>query len=161
MDVFEYAMQMEKDGEAYYRSIAAETESEGLRTILTFLADEEVKHYNIFKKMRDGKVDEVPESSLISDAKNIFQQMKESGETFDFKEKQVAYYEKAMQIEQDAVDLYLKHAEETDDPGEERNMRKIAEEEKRHYRLFESIRDFVQRPEQWLEDAEWNHLDEY
>jgi hypothetical protein len=39
MNIFEYAMQIEKDGEDYYRQLAQQTVSKGMRTILAMLAD--------------------------------------------------------------------------------------------------------------------------
>ena len=51
MDIFEYAIQMEKDGEDYYCQLAQQAANEGLKTILAMLADEEVKHRNIIEKM--------------------------------------------------------------------------------------------------------------
>ena len=49
MDIYEYAMQMEKDGEAYYRDLAGKTSHQGLKSILGMLADAEVKHYKLFE----------------------------------------------------------------------------------------------------------------
>jgi hypothetical protein len=39
----------------------------------------------------------------------------------------------------------------------------LAAEEKKHLRIMENIVEFVSRPEpgNWLENAEWYHLDEY
>jgi len=51
MNIFEYAMQMEKDGEDYYRQLAQQTVNKGMRTILAMLADEEVKHYNVLESV--------------------------------------------------------------------------------------------------------------
>ena len=51
MNVFEFAMKMEKDGEAFYREIAKKTNNAGLQKIFNTLADEEVVHYNTFKKL--------------------------------------------------------------------------------------------------------------
>lgn len=161
MNIFEYAMQMEQDGEAYYRDMAAKTSNKGLRTILTFLADEEVKHYEIFKSLSEGKGGMLPPSSLTSSAKNIFRQMRESGDSFDFEAKQTAYYEKAQQMEQQAVDFYTEKAAETDNTVERELLLRIAEEEKKHFELFGAIKDFISQPERWLENAEWNHLVEY
>ena len=42
MDIYQFAMQMEKDGENYYRKLAAECGVPGLQKIFTMLADEEV-----------------------------------------------------------------------------------------------------------------------
>lgn len=164
MNVFDYAMKMEQDGEAYYREGAKEAEgngNKGLATILNFLADEEVKHYNIFKAMKEGKRDSLPPSNLMRDVKNIFEEMKESGDTFNFDAKQVDYYEKAKVVEKESEDFYREKAAETTAVHEKDNLLKIADEEARHYRLLDSIKEFVQRPERWLEDAEWNHLEDY
>lgn len=51
MNVYEYAMKVEKEGEAYYREMAEISPNAGLKRIFTMLADEEVKHYNVFKSM--------------------------------------------------------------------------------------------------------------
>jgi len=47
MNIYEFAMQMEKDGENYYRHLAEESTITGLGKIFTMLANEEVKHFNI------------------------------------------------------------------------------------------------------------------
>lgn len=39
MDIFKYAMRMEKDGENYYRQLAGQTANGGLKAILVMLAD--------------------------------------------------------------------------------------------------------------------------
>ena len=38
---------------------------------------------------------------------------------------------------------------------------KLAEEEKKHYRLMSNLVDFVASPKTWLEDARFTRLDEY
>ena len=53
MDIYEFALQMEKDGEDYYRDQALNAGNKGLKNIFTFLADAEAHHYNILKKMKD------------------------------------------------------------------------------------------------------------
>ena len=53
MDIYSFALQMEKDGENYYRELATKSGSEGLKKIFTMLADEEVKHFRLIEKMRE------------------------------------------------------------------------------------------------------------
>ena len=162
MNVFEFAMQMEKDGESYYRELADSANNEGLNRILNFLADEEVKHFNIFKRMAGGKVEALPASTLMTDVKNIFVEMKERGESFDFDvEKQVAYYRKAQDLEKKSENFYADKAKESTDEKERDILMQIADEEKRHYFVLENIIEFVNKPNRWLEDAEWNHLEDY
>lgn len=62
MDIYEYAMKMEKDGENLYREMAANTENTGIRNILIMLADAEVRHYDTFKKMKETEKVEVPDT---------------------------------------------------------------------------------------------------
>ena len=38
---------------------------------------------------------------------------------------------------------------------------KIADEEKRHQTVIENVIRFLDRPRQWLENAEWHHLEDY
>ena len=63
------------------------------------LADDEVKHYNAIKTMQTEKPD-MPETTILSGAKNIFIQIKDSGEHFDLDIKQIDLYKKAQDIEQ-------------------------------------------------------------
>jgi len=160
MDIFQYAMQMEKDGEDYYRQLAGQTENKGLKTILTMLADEEVKHYNTIEAMKTEKL-QLAQTTIFNDARNIFVQMKESGEKFGFAIGQKEVYRKAQDIEKRSEDFYREKANQVEKEYQKEIFLKLAEEEKKHYFLLENIIEFVSRPETWLENAEFYHLEEY
>ncbi len=160
MDIFEYAMQMEKDGEAYYRQLAQQTTNKGLKTILTMLADEEVKHYNAIDKTKTGE-SQITETTILADAKNIFVQLKDSGEGFDVEISQIDLYKKAQDIEEKSRNFYLEKANEVGQDYQKELFLKLAEEEKKHYFLLDNIIEFVSGPEHWLENAEFYHLEEY
>ena len=51
MNVYEYAMKLEKEGESYYRDLAKGSPFESLKKVFEILANEEVKHYILFKNM--------------------------------------------------------------------------------------------------------------
>lgn len=160
MDIFEYAMQMEKDGEDYYRQLARQTENKGLKTILTMLADEEVKHRNAIEKMKQEKP-QLAKTTILDDARNVFVRMKKSGEKFDFYIGQKELYRKAQDIEKKSQDFYTEKANKVKQEYQKDIFLKLAEEEKKHYFLLENIIEFVSRPETWLENAEVFHLEEY
>jgi rubrerythrin len=160
MNIFEYAMQMEKDGEDYYRQLAQQTNDKGIRTILTMLADEEVKHYNAIEKMKTEKP-QLAETKILTDAKNVFIQIKESGGSFDFDISQTELYKKAQDIEKKNQDFYTEKADEVTEEYQKEVFLRFAEEERKHYLLLENIIEFVSRPEAWLENAEFCHLEEY
>lgn len=160
MNIFDYAMRMEKDGEDYYRRLTRQAENKGLKTILTMLADEEAKHYRVIQRMKTEKPG-MTETSILSDAKNIFVQMKESREKIDFDIKQTELYKKAKTIEKKSMDFYREKAEEVSQEYQKQIFLKLAAEEEKHYFMLENIIEFVSRPETWLENAEFCHLEEY
>ena len=160
VDIFEYAMQMEKEGENYYRRLAQQRANKGLQTILTMLADEEVKHYNAIEKIKIAEL-HMAETTILADAKNVFVQIQESGESFDFDLGQIEFYKKAQDIEEKSRDFYLEKAGQIEEDYQKDLFLRLAEEEKKHYFLLENIIEFVSRPETWLENAEFCHLEEY
>jgi len=160
MNIFEYAMQMEKDGENYYHQLAKKVNNKGIQTILTMLADEEVKHYNALVKIQAQKP-QMAETTILTDAKNVFEQMKEGNEKFNIDVNQIELYKEAQKIEERSINFYLEKADEVTEEYQKELFLKLAEEEKKHYFLLENIIEFVSRPQTWLENAEWHHLDEY
>jgi rubrerythrin len=160
MDIFEYAMQMEADGEDYYRSLAAQTRNKGLKTILTMLADEEVKHYGVLKQIKTDKP-MMAQTTILDDARNVFARLKQAGGKFDSGSDQTELYEKARDIEQKSEEFYRQKALEVSQEYQRDLFLRLAEEEKKHSFLLENIIEFVSRPKTWLENAEFNHLEEY
>ena len=160
MDIFEYAMRMEKDGEEYFRQLAGQTEVQGLKKILTMLADEEVKHYQALEKMSTEKPC-LAETSLLNDAMGVFVQFRDSGERIDPDMEQVELYRKAQDIEQKSMEFYFAKAEEVSEEYQRQLFLRFAAEERKHYFILDNIIEFVSRPDSWLENAEFFHSEEY
>ncbi len=161
MDIFEYALHMEEDGERFYRQIAEKAGSTGIKAIVTMLADEEVKHYRAIERIRESRSAQMPETSILDDAKNIFVQMKDEADEFAVDQEQAGLYEKARQIEKRSQQFYEEKAGQVDRNDQRQLFKQLAVEEAKHYFLLGNLIDFVSRPAQWLEDAEWHHLEEY
>ena len=161
MDVFDYAMQLEKDGENYYREGAARSANKGIKKIMTMLADAEVKHYNLFKEMKEHRSVQLPEATILKDVKNVFVTMREEGGLEGIGVSEIDLYRKAQEIEKKTEDFYLEKASEAENETQKESFLRVAKEENKHYFILDRIIEFVSRPEQWLENAEWYHLDEY
>ena len=161
MDIFEYALQMEKDGERFYRQIAEKAGSKGIKTIVTMLADEEVKHYKAIERIRQSGSGQMPETNILDDARNIFVQMKDERDEFAADQEQGELYQKARQIEKRSQQFYEEKAGQAARTDQRQLFEQLAAEEAKHYFLLGNLIDFVSRPKQWLENAEWNHLEEY
>jgi rubrerythrin len=160
MDIFDFAIQMEKDGEAYYREIAKKTGDKGVSTIMNILADEEVRHYQIFQQMKSHTPD-LPETKVLSEVKNIFAMMRENNEQPSPDASQIEMYKKAQELEKKSQEFYEEKSGEVESPAQKELLLRIAEEEKRHFFLLENIIEFVCKPQTWLENAEFNKLEQY
>jgi len=161
MDIFQFVQQMEKDGEAYYRDLAEKTVDKGLKTILLGMAEDEVKHFKIFKELEKQANPEYKATDILANAKNIFQEMRDSKESRNFPMDHVKAYEKALETEQKSDAFYREKAEEVDSPVAKELLVKIAEEERKHAHLLENIIDFISKPDTFLENAEFHHLEEF
>ncbi len=160
MDIYEYAMQMERDGEELYRDLAGRVVNPGLRTILLMLADAEGRHYRLFQNMKKNDSVSMTGTSILNDVKNIFVKMKEE-KAFEVDVSQIDLYRKAQNIEKMTQNFYEEKAGEVRDKSQAGVFLKIAEEEKRHYFILENIINFVNKPSSWLENPEWFHMEEY
>jgi rubrerythrin len=160
MNIFDYAMKMEQDGKDYYLELASKSPSQGFKTILTMLAENEVRHYNAVKAMKEKQYN-LEETPILEDAKNVFEQMQDQHRDISSASDQVELYQKAQEIEKKSEDFYREKAGESGDSEQKQLFEKIADEERKHYNLIENMIQLLQRPQQWLEDAEWTHLDEY
>jgi len=161
MNIFEYAMQMEKDGEAYYRDLASRCNQEGLQKILLMLAQDEVGHYKAFQKLKDETTPEVATTEVLDNAKNVFVEMRGQLNDFNVDISEVEMYKKAIEVEKKSAAFYKEKANEIDDSEAKEVFWLIAGDEMRHQFLLENMVEFLSRPQSWVEDAEFNHLDEY
>jgi rubrerythrin len=163
MDILDFAMQMERDGETFYRDLAGRTSQTGLVRLLTSLADAEVLHYNVLKDMQEEGVSTLGDTTLLDDARNIFRDMMDEGESWPLDASQVDLYSHALELEKKSHDFYMEKAHAIDSEAGKRIFLQIAEEEKMHCEIIDSIIEFVSRPVDgnWLENAEWFHTDDY
>ncbi len=165
MNVYEFAMQMEKDGEAYYRLLSKGCHVLGLANIFSMLADEEVKHFKVIEGLSRNESNlQLSETRILDNVKNVFVGMKAAKQELHIDSmKESEEYRKACSIEDMSYNFYLEKAELlAGTPGREIFLR-FAKEEEKHLRIMENIVEFVTKPEpgNWLENAEWHHLEEY
>ncbi|SYZ72080.1 conserved hypothetical protein [Candidatus Zixiibacteriota bacterium] len=166
MDIFEYAMKMEQDGQAYYEKMASQAGNAVLKNILLDLASDEVKHYNIFKRFKEGDLSATKDmkgatSATLNKAKNVFEILAAGKKEMTFPADLVPAWKKAQEIEKKSEDFYREKAAAEKNENIKKTILLIADEEHKHWGLIEHVLEFLDRPKSWLENAEWHHLDEY
>lgn len=155
MDIFEFAMQMELDGKAFYEKGAAKTSNPELKKIFLTLAEEEQRHYNIFKNLKNGQLEAATQitagrAKTISITKNLFQKMTEEGKNTLFGDDISALWEEAVAIEEKSEKLYREEAHKTKDPDRQKLLNKIADEEKNHIYLIDNMLSFINDPQSFV-----------
>ena len=167
MDIFGFAKKIEKEGYEYYKDLSKDTKSKKLAGIFKFLASEEQKHYNLFdayQGTRQGPVTDKEENNdkdIISKSKAVFKSLSKDIDVIDPEDETEAAYQKAISLEKNSISFYKYAMKETDDPKQKRAIEIILDEEMKHLMILKSIVDFVKRPKEWLENAEWHQMKQY
>ena len=156
---------MEKDGENFYRQLADASRTEGLQKIFEMLANEEVKHTKVIEGMkRNIRETLLEDSPILDNVTNVFQNMKKLRQPLHIDATtETEMYRKARDIEKASREFYQNKAEESENQHQKQLLLKLAAEEAKHLRIMENIVEFVSRPEpgNWLENAEWTHIEPY
>lgn len=162
MNVFDYAMQMELDGKAFYVQLADNAKAQGLRSIFLWLADDEQKHFETFRNLKaQGQPLSMVDSKTLEETKNVFAKLQASGETLADEAKNLEAYQYAMKVEAESAQLYQEAAERETDPSTQDILLRIAVEERKHLNILENIFDFVNEPTNSLVWSEFSNLKEF
>ena len=164
VQILDFAMQMEKDGETFYRQCAAGTDDKGVAGILLRIADSEVKHYEVLEQIKSDPEFLIPaEATVDKGVRNLFAEMLDANTTFGGEKSELDLYQKAKGMEERSRAFYLDKAEAMTTENARDLFQRIADQEQKHVEFIESIIEFVSRaePGNWLENSEWFHAEEY
>jgi len=161
VDIYDFAMQMEQDGERFYRTLADSVPDKGLKSIFTTLAEEELKHFRTIQRMKVNTFS-MEDSPLLEGIKSIFKVMQANPpKEFLKEEAQEKAYQKARELEEKSWKFYEDCAKKASSEQETALFERLAAEEQRHYKILDNMVELIQRPKTWLEDAEITHLEDY
>lgn len=161
MDIFEFALEKERLAREYYLELKNKTPNTGLQHIFQMLADEEAKHTKAIEAMQAKEKHEIEESRVLKNAKETFEKMRKAADHIGLDISQKELFAKARDIEKHAMDFYVEKSQEVSDSWQKEIFKKLASEERNHYVLMDNICELLQRPDTWLEDAEFYHLEDY
>jgi len=161
MNVFDFAMEMEDNGYIYYTNLARTATLPGLKTIFSSLAEDERKHFKLFRELKAGSQEwTMAETDTLVTAKNVFSLLPRSEELSEVSGVLPAY-KHAMQLEADSFRFYEEAAEKENNQEVKALLLKIAGEEHQHFNILENLYNFVNAPNQHLEWGEFSNLGEF
>lgn len=155
MELFEIAKAMELEGKQLYEEQAKKTQEPGLKKILLLLAQQEQDHYDIFDALQKQNSIKLKQDSFKG-IKDFFREIRET-----LPQEDLEIYNKVLQIEKETQKFYEELAEKQTDEEAKEIIQKIAKEEHKHWVIIKNIIDYIKRPDQWVEDPEFNHLEDY
>ncbi|KYZ75343.1 rubrerythrin [Anaerosporomusa subterranea] len=165
MNIFDYALKMELDGEAFYRNLAATVNDADLKTVLEALADDEQRHYKIIQLAQRQTFQYIESDPSLRKLENVFANQEFVGDKQAFiaklKDEQIDVYRAALVKEQESVELYKKLKESSQQQAEIVICEKLLHEEKKHAEVIGNIIEMLNHVNDWVEAAEFNHQDAY
>lgn len=162
MDFFEVAKTMEQESSKFYEQQAACAPIPQLASVFTFLVKEEQNHYDLFSALqKKSAAVPLPDNSVLARARDAFAKEFRTIKVPSTLSDVQSAYSKALEKEQKAVAFYTAESAKLTDSRQKGDVLLVIEQEKKHVILFESLLEFVRKPKEWLENAEFNHLGEY
>ena len=141
-DIFEMAVQMEKNGEKFYRTAADSVNEQDKKDLLNRLADMEVEHEKIFKALM-SELSEIEKETTVFDPQGeavLYLKALVDTKVFFEKEMDVSSMEKifkaALEAEKDAIVFYLGIKDAVPQNLGQNRLDSIIKEEMSHVRLL-------------------------
>lgn len=159
MNIFDFALVMEKDSEKLYRKLANKTKNFGIKNILGMLADDEVKHFNAIEKVKN-KIEDInfANTAVLNNIQNVIKDIKKE---IHSDASQMEIYKKAKDLEFKSMTFYLEKSNNVESPVHKSLFKWLANEEEKHFNLIENLITHVSRPQTWVENAEFTTREEY
>lgn len=166
MNIFDFALKMELDGEKYYRDLAEKTKYDDLKKVLLGLAEDEKRHHEIIQLAQNQTFKYIEADPSLTNIKNVFANQTEfAGEKKEFiakiKAEQFDFYQAALIKEHESVELYQKLIVSSENPAAKAICERLIHEEEKHVEVLDNIIEMLNHVNDWVEAAEFNHQDIY
>jgi len=158
MNILEFAINMEKEGETFYRSLAKGNNDNALVTVFLALAEDEKHHARIVTEfLKDDRIvlpnGDLPKSSGVF-KEHFVNDIKQMPEQLDA-------YREALKKEQESIALYKKLMEDAKNLIEKNMFGYLIEQEESHFSTIENIIFHLEKAESWVESAEFGVREDY
>jgi rubrerythrin len=150
------AIQMEKDGFAFYKKASAQTSSDMGREIFDSLANDEQLHLEVFQKLFEDRIKKSEWNNLVNSSKkyadiDIFPKDLQQIEGANPDTNELDAIKIAMDSEKDAIEYYGKIKEKTKEEDIKRIINEIIEQEKNHYSILQEEFEHLTKTGYWYE----------
>ncbi len=160
MNPYDYAMQLEKEGQELYLDFAQKAPEKGMAAIFRELAGREQKHYETFQAMKENQSVDMPEADFMQQVKDIFAGWRNLKDQEPYDQSQADLYKKALEVEKRSIDFYAQEEKKINDQKQKKIFLQITEEERKHYEIIENVIEFMLKPHRWVEHPMFSKVGE-
>lgn len=142
LDILKQAILLEKRGKIFYRTMAAQAQSEALRTFFEMMAEEECRHVEILsEQFRSMNTTGEFSPAIASDKDQVADRVlsKEIASQISAASFEAAAVSAAMAMEQRAIKLYAQQANASTDEKEIALFKWLSEWEQGHLQMLAQI----------------------
>jgi len=155
MNVLEFAIKMELDGEKYYNDQAEITKDTSLKTVFLILAKDENSHAKILQKRSNKLSYKLENNETLSETKNLFKGIKHFKSEIKQIPNQLDLYRVALEKEKESITLYEKLLLESEDKESKELFSYLIKQEKDHYDILDELVLQLNKSDDWVESAEF------
>ena len=158
--VLTQAMDIEREGMAFYRKAAASSADARARDVFRSLVEDEVGHLRMLQAEYDsvnGSGKWLPAAKAIPKVVtglHLFPPPAKAAGASAASPSDLEALRFAMDIEQKGYDLYVKAAAETQDKDGQAMYRFLVRMESRHYKILQDAYGYLTHPDNWYDDEE-------
>jgi len=161
MNVLDFAINMELDGEKYYKEQAEIAQDISLKNIFLILAEDENSHAKLLQHKSNNMSYELKGTETISETKNLFNEIKDFKNELKQNPDQLDLYRVALEKEKESIDLYEKLLSQSEDDKSINLFKFLIAQEKDHYTTLEELVSQLSKCNDWVEAAEFGVRVEY
>ena len=160
MGVIDDAVRLEEKAEKNYRQAADRAQNPSATKLLVLLADAEAGHAMVLRHLDAAKDLKGPD--LVAAASAWVRGAVEGGaNTLSRDGGLLDLLRRGMDLERQTEAFYREHAEGADDVRVARLLGELAQVEHSHYVLVSSLVEYYNRPNEWVESAEFGLRPDY
>jgi rubrerythrin len=164
LKAIETAIQIEKDGLAFYTEAAKRTDDANGKKMFQTLARDEAAHQKLFEDARQALLERgnwlsPEEVTAISPKRLDHSPIFPTGDevkTAEVPERELTALRRGIQAEKDSIAFYTQEMEKTDDPDARAMYAYLVEQEEGHHTILQGEYDYLTRTGFWFDIQEFD-----
>lgn len=161
MKRIDFAIKMENEGAHFYDAQAVVYKDTPLAVIFEKLARAERRHAELLRNHASGDSYTLFDDPLLDESKSLFNSLESYHHEFIAQPGQLEAYRFALDIEKRSVELYQDMLIGAATPADRELLSWLIRQEKEHLALFDELETMLNRPVEWVENAEFGVREEY